>query len=94
MTFVANNLNKTMGVMSCSRVGCHKVTCNTYVDGVGPVCSECQSEFKEYLIKENVSATTDGEILHAVKVFMKTDKGRFAKGKEMSVDDFFKNYTK
>ena len=40
-----------MGVMSCSRKDCENIMCRTHVDGVGYICDECESEFKEYIEK-------------------------------------------
>jgi hypothetical protein len=80
---------KVMGVMSCSRNGCESIMCDTYVDSIGYVCRYCQDEFKEYLKKENIQANTEGEIKRALETFMSTYKGRYEKGSEMSVDDFF-----
>lgn len=80
--------------MSCSRNGCEKIMCDTYVNSIGYVCWECQNEFKEYLISKNVSAQTEGYIKQELEKFMQTYKGRFEKGGEMSVDDFFASYTR
>jgi hypothetical protein len=67
--------------------------CHTYVGTVGYVCYECQKEFKEYLAKQNIKVTTDVEINDALKIFMKTDKGSFERGNEMSVDEFFTSHS-
>lgn len=80
--------------MSCSRSDCGSIMCDTYVDGIGYVCFSCQNEFKEYLQAEGINPQTEGEIHKALKLFMETEKGQFDKGKEMSVDHFFKNYTR
>jgi hypothetical protein len=36
--------------------------CHTYVQSVGYVCFECKSEFKEYLQKNELNPTTEGQI--------------------------------
>jgi len=83
-----------MGVMSCSRTACDNIMCNTYVDGVGYVCNDCQNEFKEYLSKEGINATTEGEIRRALEKFMETRKDDYTLGNEMNVNEFFKSYTR
>lgn len=84
-----------MGVMSCSRNTCDNIMCDTYVDGdVGYVCNECQQEFKEYLSKEGIRSKTEDEIHRALKAFMETIKDDYVQGNEMSVDEFFKSYTR
>lgn len=83
-----------MGVMSCHRPDCDSIMCDTYVDDVGYVCRECQREFSDYLEKVNVPHGTEGEIKEALRDFMPTRKGQHAQGKEMSVDDFFNQYTR
>ncbi len=37
-----------MGVMSCSRLNCSSIMCDTHIDSVGYVCPECQNEFENY----------------------------------------------
>lgn len=83
-----------MGVMSCYRKDCESILCDTYVDDIGYVCSECQREFNDYLDKENVPHGTEGEIKEALRDFMKTRKGKHLGGKEMSVDEFFNQHTR
>jgi len=67
--------------------------CDTYVNGIGYVCNDCQNEFKEYLSKEGIKATTEGEIHRALKAFMETRKEVHTQGKKMDVNEFFKLYT-
>ena len=81
-----------MSVMSCSRPDCPQIMCDFCVDGFGYVCYECQKEFKEYLEKEGLNPTTEGEILRELQKFMATPKGKYAQGKEMTVTEFFKQY--
>lgn len=83
-----------MGVMRCSRVDCENIMCDTHVDGIGYVCYDCQTEFKEYLEKQDIKATTEGAIHRALKLFMKTRKDDYTEGKEMDVNDFFNSYTR
>lgn len=85
---------RIMGVMSCRRDGCTQIMCDTYIDGIGYVCYECQREFKEYLIQEGAQASTEGQIHKALKTFMDTYKGRHEQGNDISVDDFFNRNTR
>ncbi len=80
--------------MSCSRTACDNIMCDTYVNGVGYVCNDCQKEFKEYLSKERINATTEGEIRRALEKFMETRKDDYTQGNEMDVNEFFKSYTR
>lgn len=83
-----------MGVMSCLRTACDNIMCDTYVDGVGYVCNDCQKEFKEYLNKEGINARTEGEIRRVLEKFMETLKDDYTQGNEMDVNEFFKSYTR
>ena len=83
-----------MGVMSCFRPDCESIMCDTYVDGVGYVCRECQSEFQEYVQFEGLEVDTEGAIKDALKEFKKTSKGKYALGEDMSIDDFFNKHTR
>lgn len=82
-----------MGVKSCHRTDCESIMCDTYVNGIGYVCPECQQEFKEYVQEENIPCDTEGQIEEALRNFMETRKGQHAQGKEMSVDEFFNQHT-
>ena len=83
-----------MGVMSCSRYGCENIMCDTYVDGVGYVCYDCQKEFEKYLKKKGLNPETEGQIKKHLKDFMETEKDEYVEGKEMDVDEFFRSYTR
>lgn len=80
-----------MGVMSCSRKDCENILCDTYVESVGYICSDCKSEFKEYLEKKGLNLTTEGEIEKELKIFMATSKDAY---NETTVDDFFNERTR
>ena len=67
--------------------------CDTYVSDIGYICSECQSEFQEYLEENNLEPKTEGEIKKLLKKFMGTSKGDFVKGEEMSVNEFFTKHS-
>jgi hypothetical protein len=82
-----------MGVKSCNRKGCESIMCDTYVDGVGYVCNGCQNEFKEYTESKNIDVSTEGKIKRELSVFIDTEKGSYDKGKEISIDQFFNQYT-
>lgn len=82
-----------MGVMACSRMHCDNIMCDTYIDGgIGYICHDCQSEFKEYFDKQNIVSITQGEIHRDLKMFMETTKGYSNGNSEMDVDAFFKLY--
>ena len=81
-----------MGVMSCSRSYCNNIMCDTYVSSIGYICDECEKEFQEYLDKQGIMPTTEGEIKMELQKFMATDKGVYNKGKEMRIDDFFNKH--
>lgn len=80
-------------VMSCSRSACENIMCDTYVNGIGYVCNDCQKEFKQYLNKEGIEATTETEIHTSLEVFMETTSFYYPQRIEMNVDEFFKSYT-
>ena len=80
--------------MSCSRKSCSNIMCDTYVDNIGYVCNECKEEFKEYLHKLSIRATTEGEINRALEKFMETRKDDYKEGNKMDVDEFFRGYTR
>ena len=70
--------------MSCSRRDCEKIMCDTYVDGIGYVCNECQLEFKE----SHGVLLSEREIFKALKDFMQTEKNS-SQNREMSINEFF-----
>ncbi len=76
-----------MGVMACNRMDCESIMCDTYISSVGYICKECQDEFKQFLINENIEVRNEGEINRELEKFMVTTK--FVRGREISVDDFF-----
>jgi len=83
-----------MGVMSCNRPNCDGIMCDVYVADVGYVCYECEKEFKEYLVKKDISPQTDAEIKASLRWFMTTEKGEYEKGTAMGVDDFFNEHNR
>lgn len=83
-----------MGVMSCSRKDCDNIVCDTYVQSVGYVCYECQSEFKEHLQRSDLNPTTDRQIRAELEVFMSSPKDDFIDEKDMTVDEFFSENTR
>ena len=52
---------RTMGVMSCSRKECENIMCDVYVEDVGYMCHECESEFKMYLEKLFMGPKVEGK---------------------------------
>ena len=81
-----------MGVMSCYRPNCENIMCHVYVDGVGYVCHECETEFQVYLEKHGIKPEAEGEFKFALKMFMTTDKDDFMIGAEMDLNEFFNKY--
>ena len=84
-----------MGVMSCSRKDCVSIMCHTYVQSVGYICYECQSEFKDYLQKNGLKPNTESQITKELEKFMVTSKDTYTDGNdETTVDDFFNERTR
>lgn len=83
-----------MGVMSCSRDSCTRIMCDTYVQGIGYICPECQNEFKKYLTINAIQAKTEFEIAKALTEFMKSTKGCYDPDMEISIDQFFHDNTR
>lgn len=79
--------------MSCHRKSCESIMCDTYVYGVGYICSSCQSEFKQYLKSKNKELCSEREMKNLLEDFMDTEKGIFEEGPMLDADSFFKNYT-
>lgn len=79
-----------MSVLSCIRKGCERIMCDTYVDGIGYVCTECQEEFKDYLNTKNSSNLNQWGIKEELEKFIHTYKGVYKKN--ISVSEFFNNY--
>lgn len=83
-----------MGVMPCNRNSCENILCDTYVDSIGYICNDCQSEFKEYLDHKDMEPETEGEIRRVLIDFMNTTKKGEYDDNEISVTDFFKKYSR
>ena len=82
-----------MGVISCGRNGCTEIMCNTYIDGVGYVCSSCQKEFRKYLEYKKVFSFNESEIKKELLKFMETELGDYETGKEMTIEEYFRKYS-
>jgi len=82
--------------MSCSRRNCESIMCDTYVDGIGYVCRDCQDEFKGYLAQHQIDPRTSGDIQDSLKEFMRTyKKGEYEeRNREITVDAFFNEHTR
>ena len=81
--------------MTCDRIGCRNIMCHTLISELDAyICTECQREFEDYL--ESLGSTTlpRGEMMKELKHFMRTEKSEYAKGEDISVDDFFAEYTR
>lgn len=83
-----------MGVMSCSRRSCDNIMCDTYVNGIGYVCYDCQAEFKHWLSAKGVVLRNETQIEDALTDFMHTDKTNYDTGSENIIDKFFNEHTK
>lgn len=84
-----------MGVMGCSRKDCDSIMCDTYIDDFGYICSDCKTEFKDYLKKNGKeSSLTEGEIIGELLEFRPTRKGQFLDSEPIGIDDFFESYTR
>jgi len=68
--------------------------CDTYIEGIGYVCRECQEEFKLYLQKTNINVEYEYDIVVALNIFMSIPKGRYSDSEEMTVDKFFSKHTR
>lgn len=83
-----------MGVLTCVRMGCNNILCDTYVSGIGYICEECQLEFKRYLSNNGIIAKKEGKIRRELKTFVDTWKDDYTSSNDNdAVDDFFENYT-
>lgn len=83
-----------MGVMGCHRNNCSNVMCDTYVDGIGYICSDCQREFKDYLESKDLTGTIpEGTLRTELKNFMESEKDSYL-GNQLGVDEFFRIHTK
>ena len=74
-----------MGVMTCSRKNCDEIMCQTYIESLGYICYNCQSEFSE----ENSETMTEKEIFKKLKVFMQTEKSALNGTDIIDVYEFF-----
>lgn len=81
-----------MGVLTCYRLGCDNVMCDVCVDGIGYICYECESEFKDYLEEKEIDTISEGQMKRELRMFMATIKGEFTEGEQTNVDDFFDSY--
>lgn len=76
-----------MGVKSCSRRNCDSIMCDTIIDSIGYICADCESEFKNYLIREGINPKTSNKIKKELMKFMEFD----IEGDEIDVYEFFEN---
>lgn len=84
-----------MGVMTCNKRGCDNILCDTYVQSVGYVCSECKEQFKRWLQGQTpLYLDSNSFILYKFDEFMQTEKGNTQILSDVSdvVDDFFNSY--
>lgn len=83
-----------MGVMECSRNSCKRILCDTYIDGIGYVCNDCQKEFKRYISinKHNPEEMKHNDLINELKDFVEIPKDLYSKKEIISVNDFFNEY--
>lgn len=81
-----------MGVLTCGRKGCDEIMCQTYVDDIGYICDECQSEFNATIGNDDDNVFSQGEIVRELTKFMVIRKDIYLKDEKMSVVDFFDKY--
>lgn len=82
-----------MGVMICSRHRCNNIMCDTYIPGVGYICTDCQSEFKKYLQQEGINPVNDAQMVKALIAFRETEQGIYEQPEGITVNEFFSKYT-
>lgn len=80
-----------MSVMSCSRTGCDNIMCDTYVEGVGYICYECQEEFKNFACLHLLGG--EQQIVEVLQVFMGIPKGTYIDN-HGQINDFFTSRTR
>lgn len=78
--------------MTCSRSGCDIIMCDTYVHGVGYVCTECKREFKNYLLVEGINVRNESGIKYELIRFMGKIKGKYENVDSFDIDEFFRQY--
>lgn len=83
-----------MSVLSCQRYGCGSIMCDTYVDGVGYVCDECQEDFKKFIASKGIILSNEDDIIKYLKLFMETEKNEYITDDEIGmIDNFFEKNT-
>jgi hypothetical protein len=82
-----------MGVMACRRNGCKEIMCNTYVEGIGYVCGECQAQFNKYLRNKYGDVVLKSTAMEELKYFLDTPKFE-GEDEEISTDYAFNEVTK
>lgn len=85
-----------MGVMECSRNNCKSILCDTYIDGIGYICNDCQKKFKRYIAlnKHNPEEMKHNDLINELKDFVEIPKDLYSEKETISVDQFFAEYTR
>ena len=81
-----------MGVKSCHRNGCESIMVDTYINGIGYVCDDCQKEFKTWFEEKFDTHYKPKSFIHKqLKEFMDIEKTCNDSDSQdvMSVDQFF-----
>lgn len=74
-----------MGVMSCSKNGCHNIMCDCYIPSVGYICWDCVNDFKS----SNGNFDSEDDLVEKLRVFMDERKPSMKREDFIDKDDFF-----
>lgn len=81
--------------MPCHRKGCDNIMCRTYVNSVGYVCSDCQSEF-EFFVSAKNKKRTKSKLLRWLGEFMEIpiSRNRYTSIEDegITTEEFFRTY--
>lgn len=71
----------------CARKGCQTIMSNTYISGIGYICSNCEKEFKKTLSNVDQNIIVDDNYLkRKLKLFLNNKKVKKAK---TTINNFF-----
>jgi len=83
-----------MGVMSCHNQECTNIMCDTYIQGIGYICNDCQSSFKEWLKFKGKSCNNEFELEVHLKEFMNSNGAEYPEFHNIDIDEYFRNNTR
>lgn len=81
-----------MGVCYCLRADCQNIMCDTYINGIGYICDECQEDFIFYVKNLDSIPVSDEKIKEDLKMFLETPKHTSSKFIDETIQDFFKKF--